>query len=125
MRALMKYKMLDWPVGLSTGCFYRTSIFDCLERIREDFFGYEIEFETNLMRQDAIILNLQRAYLHGFWFLPPAFQPFRSVDSLGVVFSTPRLKGQLPTCSFAFLRKSYRPLNWRDLTNRKPKELPR
>jgi sugar phosphate isomerase/epimerase len=25
--------MSDWPVGLSTGCFYRTSIFDCLERI--------------------------------------------------------------------------------------------
>lgn len=26
--------MRDWPVGLSTGCFYQTSIFDCLEAIR-------------------------------------------------------------------------------------------
>ncbi len=25
--------MSDWPVGLSTGCFYQRSIFDCLERI--------------------------------------------------------------------------------------------
>ena len=25
--------MSDWPVGLSTGCFYRKSIFDCLEAI--------------------------------------------------------------------------------------------
>jgi sugar phosphate isomerase/epimerase len=25
--------MSDWPVGLSTGCFYRQSIFDCLEII--------------------------------------------------------------------------------------------
>lgn len=25
--------MSDWPVGLSTGCFYQTSIFDCLDAI--------------------------------------------------------------------------------------------
>jgi len=31
--------MSDWPVGLSTGCFYRTSIFDCLEAIRNSGFG--------------------------------------------------------------------------------------
>lgn len=30
--------MSDWPVGLSTGCFFRTSIFDCLETIREGGF---------------------------------------------------------------------------------------
>jgi uncharacterized protein YutE (UPF0331/DUF86 family) len=33
----------------------------CLNRIREDYIGYEAEFETNLLRQDAVILNLQRA----------------------------------------------------------------
>lgn len=27
--------MNQWPIGLSTGCFYRTSIFECLEAIRE------------------------------------------------------------------------------------------
>lgn len=30
--------MSDWPVGLSTGCFYQTSIFDCLESIRHGGF---------------------------------------------------------------------------------------
>lgn len=29
----------DWPVGLSTGCFYQTSILDCLEPIRSAGFG--------------------------------------------------------------------------------------
>jgi sugar phosphate isomerase/epimerase len=29
----------DWPVGLSTGCFFQTSIFDCLETIRNNGFG--------------------------------------------------------------------------------------
>ena len=29
----------DWPVGLSTGCFYRTSIFDCVELIQNAGFG--------------------------------------------------------------------------------------
>lgn len=27
--------MADWPIGLSTGCFYRTSIFEVLDRVRE------------------------------------------------------------------------------------------
>ncbi|MBN2292220.1 MAG: sugar phosphate isomerase/epimerase [Pirellulales bacterium] len=31
--------MSDWPVGLSTGCFYKSSIFDCLEPIRNSGFG--------------------------------------------------------------------------------------
>ena len=31
--------MTDWPVGLSTGCFYKTSIFDCLESIRHAGFS--------------------------------------------------------------------------------------
>ena len=29
----------DWAVGLSTGCFWQTSIFDCLEDIRNSGFG--------------------------------------------------------------------------------------
>ena len=31
--------MSDWPVGLSTGCFYQTSILDCLETIRNGGFS--------------------------------------------------------------------------------------
>lgn len=33
----------------------------CLGRIRDEYRGHEAEFETNLTRQDAIVLNLQRA----------------------------------------------------------------
>jgi sugar phosphate isomerase/epimerase len=31
--------MNTWPIGLSTGCFYQQSIFDCLEPIRESGFS--------------------------------------------------------------------------------------
>lgn len=31
--------MTSWPVGLSTGCFYRTPILDCLETIRASGFS--------------------------------------------------------------------------------------
>ena len=27
--------MTEWPIGLSTGCFYKTSIFECLQPIRD------------------------------------------------------------------------------------------
>lgn len=37
------------------------SILRCIERIEEDYFDYENEFEDNFMRQDAILLNLKRA----------------------------------------------------------------
>lgn len=37
------------------------SIERCLKRIEEDYVGYEHELESNYTRQDAIILNLQRA----------------------------------------------------------------
>lgn len=33
----------------------------CLKRIEEEYCGHESELETNFTRQDAIILNLQRA----------------------------------------------------------------
>lgn len=37
------------------------SIARCIQRIQEDYFGFEEDFKTNYMRQDAVILNLQRA----------------------------------------------------------------
>lgn len=37
------------------------SIERCLKRIREDYIGFESDFEANYMRQDAVLLNLQRA----------------------------------------------------------------
>lgn len=33
----------------------------CLARIDEEYQGHEAELETNLTRQDSIVLNLQRA----------------------------------------------------------------
>jgi uncharacterized protein YutE (UPF0331/DUF86 family) len=33
----------------------------CVKRIREDYTGFEEEFESNFTRQDAVVLNLQRA----------------------------------------------------------------
>lgn len=33
----------------------------CLRRITEEYHGHEAEFATNFTRQDAILLNLQRA----------------------------------------------------------------
>jgi uncharacterized protein YutE (UPF0331/DUF86 family) len=37
------------------------SIERCIARVREDYVGQEEDFRTNYMRQDAIVLNLQRA----------------------------------------------------------------
>jgi uncharacterized protein YutE (UPF0331/DUF86 family) len=33
----------------------------CLMRIRQEYHGHETELDTNFTRQDAIVLNLQRA----------------------------------------------------------------
>jgi uncharacterized protein YutE (UPF0331/DUF86 family) len=33
----------------------------CLRRIREEYVGYEKEFEENYTKQDSVILNLERA----------------------------------------------------------------
>ena len=33
----------------------------CIVRVNEDYVGYEVELEANFTRQDAILLNLQRA----------------------------------------------------------------
>src|SRR5690554_3694050 len=37
------------------------SIERCLRRVEEDYFGNESTFAEDFMRQDAILLNLQRA----------------------------------------------------------------
>jgi uncharacterized protein YutE (UPF0331/DUF86 family) len=37
------------------------SIERCVRRVREEYVGHEDEFEENFTRQDAILLNLQRA----------------------------------------------------------------
>lgn len=34
---------------------------NCLQRIREEYFGFEEELKVNFTKQDSVILNLQRA----------------------------------------------------------------
>jgi sugar phosphate isomerase/epimerase len=51
--------MVTWPIGLSTGCFYQQSIFDCLERIRESGFSMiEVCFSpTHLDYHDSVAVQ--------------------------------------------------------------------
>lgn len=51
--------MSDWPVGLSTGCFYQKSILDCLEQIRSSGFNMlEIcSFPAHLDYHDAAAVS--------------------------------------------------------------------
>ncbi|QDU74621.1 endonuclease IV [Bremerella volcania] len=51
--------MNDWPIGLSTGCFYQTSIFDCLEHIRSAGFALiEVcSFPAHLDYHDSEAVN--------------------------------------------------------------------
>jgi sugar phosphate isomerase/epimerase len=51
--------MSDWAVGLSTGCFWQTSIFDCLEDIRNSGFN-RIEIcsrPAHLDYHDAVLVK--------------------------------------------------------------------
>lgn len=47
--------MTNWPIGISTGCFYRTPLVDCLETIRASGFSMvEVVFSpTHLDYRDA------------------------------------------------------------------------
>ena len=38
-----------------------SSIERCIARVREEYVAHEAELETNLTRQDSIVLHLQRA----------------------------------------------------------------
>ncbi len=58
--------MTDWPIGLSTGCFYHQSILDCLPMIRESGFSI-IEVcssPTHLDYHDSAIVHRAAERLH-------------------------------------------------------------
>jgi sugar phosphate isomerase/epimerase len=57
--------MIDWHVGLSTGCFYDRSIFDCLEPVRDAGFSVvEIcSFPKHLDYHDAAAVSKTRGML--------------------------------------------------------------
>lgn len=71
--------MSDWPVGLSTGCFWQTSIFDCLEDIRNSGFGrIEIcSFPAHLDYHDLKKVKRADALIHKLGLEPYSFHaPF-------------------------------------------------
>ena len=37
------------------------TIRNCIKRLKEEYCGHEVEFDSNYTKQDSIILNLQRA----------------------------------------------------------------
>lgn len=75
----MKYKTHDWPVGLSTGCFYRTSIFECLEPIRAAGFSLiEVcSFPAHLDYHDTKLVKRAATMIHDLGLEPYSFHaPF-------------------------------------------------
>lgn len=71
--------MSDWPVGLSTGCFYQKSIFDCLNLIRSSGFS-QIEvcsFPAHLDYHDIGAIRHAREMLSALNIEPYSFHaPF-------------------------------------------------
>lgn len=59
--------MSDWAIGLSTGCFWQTSIFDCLEPIRNSGFDrLEIcSYPAHLNYHDKEAVKRARERIHG------------------------------------------------------------
>jgi sugar phosphate isomerase/epimerase len=59
--------MSDWAMGLSTGCFWQTSIFECLEDIRNSGFSrIEIcSFPAHLDYHDVDRVKCAASLIHG------------------------------------------------------------
>lgn len=71
--------MSEWPIGLSTGCFYRTSIFDCLKPIRDAGFAIiEVcSFPAHLDYHDRESVERAAALIQELRFEPYSFHaPF-------------------------------------------------
>jgi sugar phosphate isomerase/epimerase len=58
--------MTDWPIGLSTGCFYHRSILDCLSVIRESgFSAIEVcSSPTHLDYHDPVMVRRAAERIH-------------------------------------------------------------
>ena len=71
--------MSDWPIGISTGCFYQRSIFDCLEQIRDA--GFTIievcSFPAHLDYRDLPLVKLAAQRIRELHLEPYSFHaPF-------------------------------------------------
>jgi len=90
----MKFKMLDWPVGLSTGCFYLTSIFECLEPIRAAGFNLiEVcSFPAHLDYHDQELVKRAATAIHNLGLEPYSFHaPF--ADHIDLTSLDPKQRG--------------------------------
>jgi sugar phosphate isomerase/epimerase len=70
--------MTNWPIGLSTGCFYQTPLVDCLETIRESGFSMiEVVFSpvhldyTNRKAVQEAALHIEALGLEAYSFHAP------------------------------------------------------
>lgn len=71
--------MSEWPIGLSTGCFYRTSIFECLKPIRDaGFRTIEVcSFPAHLDYHDRASVERARDLIQHHYLDPYSFHaPF-------------------------------------------------
>src|SRR5688500_6334329 len=71
--------MIEWPIGLSTGCFYRTKISDCLKPIRDAGFRMieACSFPAHLDYHDRHSVELAAELIRGFQLEPYSFHaPF-------------------------------------------------
>jgi len=80
--------MNNWPIGLSTGCFYRTPLADCLETIRESGFSMvevvfspeHLDYRNRQAVQEAALL-IDRLGMEAYSFHAP-FGPDIDISSL-------------------------------------------
>jgi len=86
--------MSDWPIGISTGCFYQRSIFDCLEQVRDAGFTIiEIcSFPAHLDYRDLGLVKRASQRIRELHLEPYSFHaPF--ADHIDITSLDPAVRG--------------------------------
>jgi sugar phosphate isomerase/epimerase len=86
--------MSDWPIGISTGCFYQRSIFDCLEQVRDAGFTIiEIcSFPAHLDYRDLGLVKRASQRIRDLHLEPYSFHaPF--ADHIDITSLDPEVRG--------------------------------
>lgn len=86
--------MSDWPIGISTGCFYQRSIFDALDEIRDA--GFTIievcSFPTHLDYRDLALVKRASQRIRELHLEPYSFHaPF--ADHIDITSLDPAVRG--------------------------------
>ncbi|QDT71425.1 sugar phosphate isomerase/epimerase family protein [Lacipirellula limnantheis] len=86
--------MSDWPIGISTGCFYQRSIFGCLEQVRDAGFTIlEIcSFPAHLDYRDLPLVKRAAQRIRELQLEPYSFHaPF--ADHIDITSGDPAVRG--------------------------------